>query len=115
MDNNDLINAGYVRYEPLPFHECVTDLFEKCVRDVYGRRYFIHVERWDFSRYERGYVNYESEVQFTRKDGSTVNITALNVGRDWTIDGLEKFFSDMWSTGQFKYYEVKDEYQGEID
>lgn len=105
MTNEELIKAGYKQYPPSPIdNECVTDLFQKCVTDEYGKRYFINIKRWDFRKYgDQNGVNYESDMQLTHKNGNYVNIKGLS---GWKLDELEKFFADIWNTGWFKYYEA---------
>ena len=77
MTKQELLDAGYKRWEPAPYEKnnCVTDLFQKCVTDDDGKRYFINVRRWDFSPYSgRASDNnrFEATVQFDRKDGTTM-------------------------------------------
>lgn len=118
LTNQDFIDAGYTRWQPAPYNECVTDLFEKCIKDEYGKCYFIHVNRWDFSRYERNgriNLNYESTVQFNLKDGGTINVDGLYIGTDWTIEKMEQFYANLWDSGMFKYYEVREEYRNVIE
>ena len=118
LTNQDFIDAGYVRWHPTPYNECVTDLFEKCVKDCFGKCYFIHVNRWDFSCYERNgkiNVDYESDVQFELKSGATINVKGLSIGKDWTIEEMEQFYADLWNTDMFKHYEVYDEFYGVIE
>ena len=115
MTSEELIKAGYKRWEPSLYKECVTDLFEKCVKDEKGKRYFIHIERWDFSPYERqglDPIRFEATVQFHHKNGETVNIDALN---GWSVEEMEKFYADLWNLGWFKYYEAFDGHRSEIE
>ena len=112
MTDDELINAGYTKYKPVPYNDCVVALFQKCVRDKYGKKYFININKWDFSRYEHDHISYETEVQFEHKNGETVEITAFD---GWTIPQLEKFYEDIWSLGWFKYYEVSDAHRGEVE
>ena len=112
MNREDFINAGYTRWDPNPYHEFETDMFEKLVSDEKGKRYFIHVERWDFSVYEQGYIRYEATVQFETKDGLTVSIECLH---GWTIEEMEKYYADLWGLGWFKYYEAKDGHRDEVE
>lgn len=106
MTNQELLDAGYKRWNPSSYTECCTDLFQKCVSDDYGKRYFINIFRWDFSRYERkGFETaprYEAEVQFTHKNGQTVDSTCYN---GWELEDIEKYYADLWALGWFKYYE----------
>lgn len=108
LTKQDFINAGYTIWKPNPNHELETDLFEKCVTDNIGKRYFIHVTRWDFDKYPTNNgvpigIRYEARVQFTKKDtGNTVNINFLH---GFSIDEMEKFYEDQWNTGMYRYYE----------
>ena len=102
MTNEELINAGYTRYDPTPYHECETDLFQKCIRDEKGKKYYINVNRWDYSKYNVYYIRYDASVQFCHKNNETVNVDCLD---GWSIPDMEKFYEDLWNTGWFKYYE----------
>lgn len=106
MTKDTLIKAGYQRWQPSAIdNECVTDLFEKCIKDNVGKRYFIHIRRWDFSRYEPTPTppRYEATVQFELNNGDTIDVEYLC--GDWSIEDLEKFYADMWNLGWFKYHE----------
>lgn len=106
MTNQELLDAGYKRWAPSPYREFETDMFEKCVRDEKGKKYFIHISRWDFTQLDNQVnVRYDSTVQFTHKNGEVVNVDGLN---GWDLQELEKFYEDLWNTGWFKYYEVDD-------
>ena len=107
MTDKELLDAGYKRYDPPSIHaDCVTDLYQKCIKDDTGKRYFISIERWDFSRISHRasdtQPSFETTVQFTHKNGETVDITCYN---GWEIDQIEKFYDDLWKLGWFKYYE----------
>lgn len=104
MDNQDLIDAGYQRFDPPSYYECVTDLFEKCIRDDKGKKYFIHVYVWDFSMYEKipTGIRFESEVDLTLNNDNSVQIKMLD---GWTIEQMEQYYRDIWDTGMYKYYE----------
>lgn len=104
MNNQDFIDAGYQRFTPPPYYECVTDLFEKCIRDDKGKKYFIHVYVWDFSMYERTPtgIRFESEVNLTLNNDNSVQIKMLD---GWTIEQMEQYYRNIWDTGMYKYYE----------
>ena len=112
MTNEELLRAGYTQWEPSPYKDCQTDLFEKCIKDEYGKRYFIHVERWDYTKFPRGIIHYTASVQFQLKDGNTTDIDLLN---GWTIEEMEEYYNKLWNTGWFKYYEVFWEHRGEVE
>ena len=108
--NEEFIKAGYKRFDPPRYEDCVTDLFQKCIRDEDGNKeYFITVERWDYSPISNGRnipVRYDWTVQLTHKNTrETVNIDCLS---GWTIEDAEKFYEDLWNTGWFEYYEYSE-------
>ena len=111
--NEDFLAAGYTRWDPPGYEECVTDIFQKCVYDEDGyKKYFITVERWDYSPVAKPHrpvpIRYEWSVQFVHKPtGETVNIDCLN---GWEIEEAEAFYEDLWRTGWFYYY---DKYDGD--
>lgn len=104
MDKQDFIDAGYQRFAPPSYNECVTDLFEKCIRDDKGKKYFIHVYAWDFSMYERTPtgIRFESEVNLTLNNDNFVQIKMLD---GWTIEQMEQYYKNIWDIGMYKYYE----------
>lgn len=102
MNKEDFIKAGYTRWNPSPYELLATDLFQKCITDEKGKRYFINVTRWDFSPYEQNYVRYDASVQFETKSGLTVNMDCLD---GWAIEEMEKYYADLWDLGWFDYYE----------
>lgn len=107
MDKQDFIDAGYQRFAPPPYNECATDLFEKCIRDDKGKKYFIHVYVWDFSMYEKipTGIRFESEVNLVLNDGND-NYVQIKMLNGWhTIEEMEQYYRNVWDTGMYKYYE----------
>lgn len=110
MTKEDLINAGYTRYDPPRFKDCVTDIFQKCIKDDIGKRYFITVERWDYSGISAQGAAISPHFQWWnqmtyKSNGETVEIECFH---GWSIEDAEKFYADLWRTGWFKYYERYD-------
>lgn len=108
MNKEDFIKAGYTRYDPPPYEDCITDLFQKCFRDEDGNKlYFITVERWDYTPVSRGRnipISYNFTVQFNTHEDRTLNVDCFS---SFDIESAEKFYSDMWKLGWFKEYEKK--------
>ena len=106
MTREELINAGYDRYDPAPIsNECVTDLYQKCVKDDIGKKYYINVNRWDFTPcgQKNEPIGYECNVQFRhKKTGEYTDIVCLD---GWSVADMEKYYADIWYTGMFRYYE----------
>lgn len=105
MTKEDFIKAGYHRFDPPPYENCISDMFQKCFRDDKGKKYFITVERWDYTPVARGRdipVSYNFVVQFVHKNGGTIDVSCFS---GWDIESAEKYYEDMWNTGWFEYYE----------
>ena len=109
MTREELESAGYTRYEPSPLNgEFCTDLYQKLVYDDNNgdKKYFINVDVWDFSVYERDpkyRLRFEVNTQLVnKKTGETVDITLLN---GWSVEQAEKYLEDMYKLGWFKPYE----------
>ena len=107
MTKQELLDAGYKRQEPDSYEKqgCATDLFQKCVKDDVGKRYFINVRRWDFSIYSHRPEDnnrFEATVQFDRKDGIVINLDILNPE---SVEEVEKVYAEAWETGVYEYYE----------
>lgn len=110
MTSEELIKAGYKRFDPPRFEECITDMYQKCIRDENGnRKYFITFERWDYSPISNGRnipIRFECSVQFTHKaTGETVNIDCLS---GWNLEDIERYYEDQWNTGWYNYYEYEE-------
>ena len=107
MERDDFIKAGYTHFKPSRIEdECITDMYQKCFRDENGdRKYFITVERWDYTPVARGRnipIAYNFTVQLTTEDDRTLNIDLFN---GWDIESTEEFVKKMFDLGWFKYYE----------
>lgn len=105
MTREELIEAGYERFDPAPIsNECITDLYQKCIKDDVGKRYYISVNRWDFSNFgKENPIGYETEVQFRHKEtGQHTDIVCLD---GWSVSDMEKYYADLWYTGMFRYYD----------
>lgn len=104
MNKEELLSRGYTRYNPPLHKECVTDFFQKCIKDDVGKRYYIDIELWDFSRFARNLMpRYQASVQLTHKQtGPVVDIVCHD---GWSIDALEQYYDDLWSSGKYEYYE----------
>ena len=104
MTNQEFLDAGYTRFNPPPYEDCITDMYQKCFEDEIGKKYFITVERWDYTPVARGRnipISYNFTVQFNTQEDRTLNIDCFN---GFDIESAENFFENIWNTGWFKYY-----------
>lgn len=103
-----LLERGYRRFSPSPIDgECVTDLYQKRFDDDGGKKYFITVKRWDFSRLDEGRngigPSLEYKVQLYAKE--THAALDLTFFKDWEIEDVEAETERIYSTGPFERYE----------
>lgn len=106
----ELLERGYSRYAPSPVDgECVTDLYQKRFDDETGKKYFITVKRWDFSKFPnaRGLKpSLEYETQLYKKGShDAVNLSFFD---SWNVEDVEEHVEWMFSSGRFDYYEEWD-------
>lgn len=106
LTRKDFEKAGYKRFDPPPYENCITDMFQKCFKDEDGNKlYFITVERWDYTPVARDRkipISYNFTVQFNTQEDRTLNVDCFS---GFDINSAEKFFADMWKLGWFKAYE----------
>lgn len=98
-----LLDSGYTKHVSnsyKTFHSTDT-LFQKCIRDNNGKKYFINMWWYDFSFMENYPVkeSIQTEVQFTLKDGERVDITSFY--KD--IDKIELQMEEFWVKMGFDY------------
>ena len=104
-----LEDRGYKRYSPSVIDgEGVTDCFQKRFDDEKGKKYFINVKRWDFSRFSifqsvPDPISYPADVQLYKKGThAAMNIEFFS---DWKIEDVEEHVEWLFNSGRFDYYE----------
>ena len=111
MTDKDFIEAGYTELKLSLFNVgCNTAMFQKRFDDDYGKKYFITVDKWDFSRYEPNREpSYEFRSKVYEKDThEAMDITFLE---GWTIECVEAWMEKHWNSEEYDYYERFDEYE----
>lgn len=93
----DLIASGYKEYR-VPQFKKADAVFQKCIYDDKGKRYFINVYQYFYS----SRVTIEFDAQFITKQG-TLNLTLFSKP---TIEGAEELFAQLWETLERPYYEL---------
>lgn len=98
---------GYKEFKPSPIdNQGICKCFQKRFDDEIGKKYFITVNKWDWT-----YTNsisydftYEYTLQLYNKDKhNPINMTLFS---GWEIDEVEEFIKELWTTDRFDYYEV---------
>lgn len=100
LQESDFLLNGYKRYDGGSSSLKSADyLLQKCIRDDNGKKYYITVYVYDYTRYNHPHLTglgYMPDVQF-REDGvcPTVDIT-YHDDKDTTLESLEAFYESMW-------------------
>ncbi len=98
-----LISKGYHSYEPTPIDNC-DKRYQKRFDDEIGKKYFIDIEMYDFSRHDIKVnpIQYQIGMRTEEKNGiGAIEITFWN--KD--IDKVEKWCENFWQSGDWDYYE----------
>lgn len=110
MDDNYIIEKGYYEFSPPATKpDSVVRAFQKRFDDETGKKYFITVYKWDWSRFYREDMpifSYEIETQLYKKDSHyPIDLTFFS---GWNIDEVEEHLEKMWNTEDYDYYEEFD-------
>lgn len=116
MVNKELLpEAGYKEFvSPLYRNsELYISSFQKRFDDELGKKYFITVNTYDYTSINKDMgIKSEADSQFyiVRPDDSeiTFNVQCF-IDKDSTIDGMENFFSNIWTQMGCRHYERFDE------
>lgn len=87
-------------------------LYQKCIRDTNGKKYFINFDCWDFANSFAGDrvgnvgrdPSFQASVQFTLPNGDSLNVEYLSA-QNRTLPAMENFFEKMWRDLEAQYYE----------
>lgn len=105
MSDNDLIAAGFREYKSCGPHDRAFQLRET---DQSGIRYFVNVRFWKHSKYKNGIDSWDSNVQFTDKNGVVFNIERLRTMNDTPLSILE-WYQKLWERLCCQHYRLNDE------
>ncbi len=104
LTTKDWLDAGYKRYDGNNLNNA-DFLLQKRFDDTEGKKYYIDVWVYDFSRWNPSYPkeSFQPEVQFQRQEDMTLNITFL-MNQDSTIADIEEDVEEMWIFLDKPYY-----------
>ena len=88
--------------------------WQKCIRDDYGKKYFIQVEMWDFKNSEfsdriqsNPEPSFPSWVQFELPEEQNVKIELFHK-ENQSLEELEAWFEKQWEVNDAEYYELNE-------
>lgn len=104
LTTQDWLDAGYKRYDGRNFNNA-DFLLQKRFDDTEGKKYYIDVWVYNFSKYNSSYpkASFQPEVQFKRGGDMTLNITFL-MNDNSTIQDVEQQAEAMWEFLSKPYY-----------
>ena len=107
MTDEYIIEKGYKEFEPSSLkNNSISKCFQKRFDDENGKKYFITINKWDWTWTHRDDMpdhSYELETQLYKKDTrEPIDMTFFS---GWEIDDTEEYLEKIWNTEMFDYYE----------
>ena len=105
-----LLAAGYKAYgkSGAARFKNADDLYQKCIRDDKGKKYYITIYMYDWRETVLPYrkINFMPEVQFRDPSDKcpTIDVTYFD-DKNTTVESLESFFDSLWVWHGSNYYE----------
>lgn len=102
-----IVSKGYKEFKPTSFNNnSVIRCFQKRFDDENGKKYFITVNKWDWTWVNDAYTppySYEFDIQLYQKEThAPINI---NFFSGWNLDDVEEYMEKIWNLNIFDYYE----------
>lgn len=104
MDVESLLEFGFKEF---PVHRQIANHdrnWQFCQRDNRGKRFYVQVRFWKFSKYPEGRDAWDAYVQFNMRKEPTFNVTMF-VLEETTPAEVVDFFQTMWEKLECEYYE----------
>jgi hypothetical protein len=107
MTDEYIIEKGYKEFEPTYLNSPnVVKCFQKRFDDDKGKKYFITINKWDWTSFHRNDMvdySYELETQIYKKN--THEPIDMTFFAGWNVDEVEEYMEKIWSPELFDYYE----------
>ena len=110
MKVEDLVNAGYRKYEDyyhkVTYGYAFKGLYQKRFDDDVGKKYFIDIVVLSYEMHGQPYTGFKTTSQFNSDEthNETFNVEYI-VNQEDSIEKVEEFFDKMWSKLNLAYYE----------
>ena len=106
MTIESLISYGFKEYKPNQ-HDKFDRVFQYCKRDKIGKKFFVNVRFWMFSKYSRSDQvandSFDASCQFDMRKEKTFDVT-ISVN-DMTPSQVVDWFAEMFVLKNCAYYE----------
>ena len=104
LTDQDFIDNGYKRFTQQFLNNADYGL-QKLIKDDKGKRYYITVYAFDFSKYDfEQKTGYQPEVQFKTQDGIYLQVSMI-LHKDSTVEQIELHYRNLFDKMQIEYYE----------
>ena len=104
MELVDILAKCYKRYDPsIVDGDCVKNLYQRRFDDDIGKKYYITIKDWDFTRYGNPLIQYEATAQlYIGEDRDPID---LSFSGNLDLDDVEKMVEKFWRDNNCEYYE----------
>jgi hypothetical protein len=110
LTEQDFINQRYKRFTQSFLNQADFGL-QKLIKDEKGKKYYITVYAFDFSKYSipnlEYKISFQPEVQFKTQSGEYLNISLI-LNTDTDIPTIERCFEEIFEKMNIQYYELWD-------
>jgi hypothetical protein len=110
LTEQDFINQGYKRFTQNFLNQADFGL-QKLIKDEKGKKYYITVYAFDFSKYSIPNlgckISFQPDVQFKTQSEEYLNISLI-LNTDTDILTIEKYFEEIFQKMNIQYYELWD-------
>lgn len=104
----DWLDRGYIQFPQQGEFNNADFGLQKRIDDEHGKKYFITVWVYDWSKYPNVYqhrrYSFEPDLQFKLPDGMYFNVKLL-LDNEATVESVEKTIEEMWNNLECQYYE----------
>lgn len=108
LTEQDFIKAGYRKFYGYTGHERSDYGLQKLIADEIGKRYYITVSVYDWTKYPTRTTGsdftFSPHVQMKTFCGMTTNIELICHGTK-TVEQIEQYFQKVWCDNAKPYYE----------
>jgi hypothetical protein len=108
LQEQDFIDAGYKKFHQT-FHNNADFGLQKLIHDEKGKRYYITVFVYDWTKYPQFQhihpFGFQPEVQFKLPSGIYLDVSQL-VNNDTTVKQIEYTFAEIFEKMRCDYYDI---------
>lgn len=109
MDDKELKEYGYIRYDGGKIRHNCDEYFSKTIKDDIGKKYQIVFYKYDWGKYPNflGHspISYMPEIYFCIDEELDINVFHTFAGFNDSIKYVEEYAEKTWNALNFQYIE----------